>query len=214
MKILNLTILLIIYTNLIFAQTEPKPLSFEEKIKLEINDASSQYYYPNLLNKINSEPEKISKEDIRHLYYGQIYQKGTGLSFIDHPDIENFRKAVAKSNCKSILKLGQIILHDRPVELTTLVPTSSCQTEEKTENKYLNTRLKKLLDVTFETGDGKSRETAIKISNIEDDFILKEILGFKGGRETHETIGGKVYSVWINKKQKIYFEDCWSYKYQ
>ncbi|RZL36475.1 MAG: DUF4919 domain-containing protein [Pedobacter sp.] len=70
---------------------------------------------------MKSEPEKISKEDIKYLYYGQIYQKGTGLSFIYNPYTENFRNEVSRNNCKSILKLGQLILDDRPVELTTLI---------------------------------------------------------------------------------------------
>ena len=70
-----------------------------------------------------------------------------------------------------------------------------------------------VLEVIFEIGDGKTKESAIKIANIEDDLILKGILGFKNGEESLESSNNKVFSVWENGDRKIYFEDSWNYKY-
>ena len=41
----------------------------------------------------------------------------------------------------------------------------------------------------------------------------KEILKFKGGKETFETLNNRIFSVWDNGNEKIYFEDSWNYKY-
>ena len=204
----------IFLTSISYAQKSQDSITFEEKIKLEIENPSSQFFYPNLLTKINTLPESISKEEIKFLYYGQIYKKGTGLSFLDNPNEDNFRKAVMQNNCTKILKLGYLNLEKNPVELTTLIPICDCQLKRKTtDSHYLNTRLKMVLETIFDTGNGYSKETAIKIANIEDDLVIKEILKFKGGKETFETLNNRIFSVWDNGNEKIYFEDSWNYKY-
>ena len=101
MKTLNLVLLIILFTNISFGQKTDSINTFEQNIRLEIENESSQYYYPKLLSKIKSEPTKITKEDIKYLYYGQIFKKGTGLSFLDNSnDEEKFRKALMKNSCK------------------------------------------------------------------------------------------------------------------
>ncbi|MEO5777714.1 MAG: DUF4919 domain-containing protein [Flavobacterium sp.] len=214
MKRFNQVVIFIFLTLSSYAQKNQDSITFEEKIKLEIENPSSQYFYPNLLNKINTIPESISKEDLKFLYYGQIYKKGSGLSFLDNPNEDNFRKAVMQNNCNKIIKLGYLNLEKNPVELTTLVPVCECQLKRKTtDSYYLNARLKIVLETILDTGDGHSKETAIKIANIEDDLLLKEILEFKGGKETFETLNNRIFSVWDNGNEKIYFEDSWNYKY-
>ena len=64
-----------------------------------------------------------------------------------------------------------------------------------------------LLEAIFSTGDGKSLKTAIKIASIEDDYIIKGVLGFFGGNEIHDSEKGHAYSIWEKGKQKLYFED-------
>ena len=189
--------------------------SFEDKIKQEIENNTSPYFYQKLLNKIKSEPEKINKEDIKYLYYGQIYKQETGLSFLDNPDEEDFRKAVYQNNCKKILKFGYQNLDKNPVQLTILVPICNCQIERKIIDKNkLENRLKMILETIFSTGDGKTIETAIKIANIEDDLVLNGILEFKDGKEKLGGSKDKIYSIWDNGKEKIYYEDSWNYKYR
>ncbi len=112
------------------------------------------------------------------------------------------------------MKLGYSNLAKNPVELSTLIPVCGCQQKKgTTDNNYLGARLKMVLETIFETGDGKTKETAIKIANVEDDLWVNGILGFKGDKESFETSNGRIFSVWENGKEKIYFEDSWNYKY-
>ncbi|MFD0749697.1 DUF4919 domain-containing protein [Mucilaginibacter calamicampi] len=208
------TILLLLF-NYCFGQDGKNSFAFEDGVRKEIENTSSAFYYANLINKINKEPDKITREEIKYLYYGQIYKKGTGLGFLDDPEGNEFRKAVSKNKCDKVLKLGYFVLHKNPVELTTLFPVNSCREKnDEPDSLFLVLRTKMVMEVILETGDGKTRETAIKIANIEDDLVLKGILGFKGGKETLESTGGRTYSVWTNGDKKIYFEDCWNYKYR
>ncbi|AWG22968.1 hypothetical protein FFWV33_16255 [Flavobacterium faecale] len=210
----QLSQIFIFFTSVLFAQENQGSITFEEKIKLEIENPSSQYFYPNLLTKINELPESTSQEELKFLYYGQIYKKGSGLSFLDNPNEDTFRKAVMQKNCNKILKFVYLNLKQNPVLLTTLMPVCDCQSKIKaTEKDYLNTRLKILIELILDTGNGYSKETAIKIANIEDDLLLKEILKFKDGKETFETLNNRTFSVWNNGIEKIYFEDSWNYKY-
>ena len=183
--------------------------------KIEIENKNSQYFYQTLLIKIKNDPNNITKEDIKYLYYGQIYKIGTGLSFLDNPEDEDFRKAVYQNNCKRILKYGYKNLEKNPVELTTLVPICGCQIERKIDDSNnLDKRLKMVLESIFETGDGKTKETALKIANIEDDLVLNGILGIKNSKESFEILKNRVFSVWKNENKTIYFEDSWNYKYK
>jgi hypothetical protein len=212
-KTLGILIVLTLISKFSFGQ---KTQTFEENIRLAIEDKNSIFFYPNLINKIKTQPDKISKEEMQHLYYGQIYKSGTGLAFLDNPDEGNFRKAVMQNRCKKVIKIGNSIIEKSPVSLTTLMHINNCRQSLKQPDQtyFLDSRLKLILDVILSTGDGKSKETAIKIANIEDDYIVKGVLGFLGGTETLDIADNKSFSVWTKDGEKIYFEDSWNYKYK
>ncbi len=73
-----------------------------------------------------------------------------------------------------------------------------------------NTLFTKLLDAIFSEGTGQSPETAIKVVDIEDEHILKGVLGFLGGTEGlyfNDNFPGRVFNVWNLGEQKLYFEE-------
>ena len=212
-KTLGILTVLILACKFSFAQ---KTHTFEENIRLAIEDKNSIYFYPNLINKIKTQPDQITKEEMQYLYYGQIYKSGTGLSFLDNPEEGNFRKAVMQKRCKKVIKIGYTLIEKSPVSLTTLMHTNNCRQSLNLPDQtyYLDSRLKLILDVILSTGDGKTKETAIKIANIEDDYIVKGVLGFLGGKETLHVADNKSFSIWSKDDEKIYFEDSWAYKYK
>jgi len=46
----------------------------DEKIDLAINNASSPFYYPTLMERYRQGDDKLTTEDYRHLYYGYLHQ--------------------------------------------------------------------------------------------------------------------------------------------
>ncbi|MCC8147098.1 MAG: DUF4919 domain-containing protein [Bacteroidales bacterium] len=185
--------------------------SFLSEIKSITTDSTSIYYYPALLDKAKNEPGKLDSADCFYLYYGIIFQPkfSSIMSVTLHPERPEFEKAAMKGNCKKVIKLAKVMLERNPVDLTVLLHTSICvqKSKNKGDEEYIPKRFEFVLDAIFSTGDGRSKETAIKISNIEDEYVLKGIIGFLGGKETLEVDGNASYSVWEKDGDKLYFED-------
>ena len=196
---------------------ENNSIDFHSKIKLAVTDSTSQYFYPNLLEKVKTNPADITEEDCFYLYYGEIFQTNYNpigvLSFVRNPERAKFDRAAMNGNCKEVIELGKIMLRRNPVDLTVLLHTSICIDKQKKyiDDDYIPQRFRNLLSAIFSTGDGKTKETAIKVISPEDDYVLKGVLGFLGGKETHEydNIGAytRVFSVWEKGGVKLYFED-------
>jgi len=197
-----------------FGQTNETSKTFNSKIKDLVKDSSSQFYYPTLLNKIKSQPNSITKEEIYYLYYGQLFQtKRKGLTFVDNPEYGDFMKNIVGKKCNKAIPLGYKILNRSPVQLTTLLHTNICLKDaEQKDTMNLTNRYQLLLDAILSTGDGSTKETAIKIANSEDDEIIKGAMGFLGGQEMLDTGNNKAFSVWTKDGKKLYFEDIWAYE--
>jgi hypothetical protein len=185
-------------------------------MKAIVRDSTSQYFYPKLREKVKTNPSELTVEDCFYLYYGEIFQTGFtyksirgGLSFLRNPERADFDKASMRGNCNKVIKLGKIMLDRNPVDLTVLMHTAFCINKQKkyTDEDYIPQRLENLLSAIFSTGDGKTKETAIKVLTAEDDYILKGALGFFGGEETHTSDKNRMYSVWERDGVKLYFED-------
>ncbi|MCL2041203.1 MAG: DUF4919 domain-containing protein [Bacteroidales bacterium] len=201
----------------IYAQ-ENASIDFHSKIKSAVTDSTSQYFYPNLLEKIKTNPADITEEDCFYLYYGEVFQThykriDGGLSFVRNPERADFDRAAMNGNCKKVIELGKVMLDRNSVDLTVLLHTSICIDKQKkyVDNEYISQRFRNLLSAIFSTGDGRTKETAIKIVSPEDDYVIKGALGFFGGKERHmfDDSGAYTiaYSIWEKDGVKLYFED-------
>ena len=209
---------LLFFITLGISAQENNSIDFYSKIKSAVTDSASQYYYPNLLEKVKTNPVDITEEDCYYLYYGEVFQPnynpiGGGLSFLRNPERKDFDRAAMNGNCKKVIKLGKIMLNRNPVDLMVLLHTSICIDEQKKyiDDDYISQRYKNLLSAIFSTGDGRTKETAIKVISPEDDYVLKGTLGFFGGEEKlisdHTGASTRVFSVWEKNGMKLYFEE-------
>ena len=188
--------------------------SFYSDIKELVTDSTSQYFYPSLLKKVKNSPEKIDVMDCYYLYYGKLFQPNhKWVSFMDYPERRDFDIAAAKSNCGKVIQLGKIMLQRNPVYLTALLHTAICIDKQNNyiDKDFFPQRYHNLLTAILITGDGKTKETAIKIVDIEDDYIIKGALHFLGGTEEIYTENSRAYSIWTKGKEKLYFEDLLNY---
>jgi hypothetical protein len=207
-------ILLLLFSINLFSQTSDST-DFKVFIQRIINDTSSYLYYPKLQEKIKNHPSEINTEDCFYLYYGQIFQENyQPLSFVANPERLNFDRAVMNGNCKKVLGLGQTILERNPFDLTVLVHVCHCINEKNILDTsfYYQQRFQQVLDAILSTGDGKSKKTAIKIVNMEDDYIIKGRLGFLGGEEKLGFENHHAYSIWEKNGTKLYLEDVMTEK--
>ena len=177
-----------------------------------VSDSNSDYYYPKLEGKVKNSMSELTAIECYYLYYGRLFKnEHKGLPFLASSERMDFDKALAKGNCTKIIKLGIPLLENNPVDLTVLLHTCRCMNDKKDERwEEYNTLFTKLLDAIFSEGTGQSPETAIKVVDIEDEYIIKGILGFIGGTEglyMNENLPGRVFNVWSLGGQKLYFEE-------
>ena len=209
---LLISLLLIVSSTNCYSQTKDT-VDFKVYIQKMTTDTNSNFYYSKLVQKVKNKPSEVSVDDCFFLYYGQIFQKGhNNLSFLANPERLEFDKASMKGNCKKAINLGNIILERNPFDLTVLLHVCNCIKENgEKDNLYLEQRFKNTLSAIFSTGDGKSMKSAIKIANMEDDYVLKGILGFLGGKEKLGFENNHSYSVWEKGTQILYFEDLMNF---
>ena len=177
-----------------------------------VSDTNSDYYYPKLEEKVKNSMSELTATECYYLYYGRLFKnKHKGLPFLASSERMDFDKAIARGNCKKIITLGVPLLDNNPVDLTVLLHTCKCMNDRKDERwEAYNSLFTKLLDAIFSEGTGQSPETAIKVVDIEDERIIKGVLGFIGGTEglyTNENLHGRVFNVWSLGEQKLYFEE-------
>ena len=177
-----------------------------------VSDSNSDYYYPKLEEKTKNSMSELTTTECYYLYYGRLFKnKHKGLPFLASSERMDFDKALAKNNCKKIISAGVPLLESNPVDLTVLLHTCKCMKDKKDERwEDYNSLLSKLLDAIFSEGTGQSPETAIKVVDIEDEYIIKGILDFIGGTEglyMNENLPGRVFNVWSLGGQKLYFEE-------
>ncbi len=210
MKKITLFLLLFLITLAANAQTNDS-IDFCFEIKKVVTDSASPYFYPSLLEKVKNNPAKIDETDCYYLYYGQIFQPDyiPLMSFFIYPERRDFDMAAINRKYKKVIQLGKIMLERNPVDLTILLHTSRSIAKQKRyiDNDYFSQRFTNLLSAIFSTGNGKTKETAIKIVSMEDDYVLKRVLGFLGNEETLIIEEDHAYSVWTKSNVKLYFED-------
>ena len=177
-----------------------------------VSNSASEYYYPKLENKVKNNKVEMTVEECYYLYYGRLFKPGQkALPILASKERRDFERALANDNKKAMIKLGIPLLESNPVDLTVLLHTCRCMHDKKDErHEEYNIFLAKLLNAIFSEGDGQSPETAIKVIDIEDEHILKGVLGFLGGTEglyAQKDLPGRIYNVWSKNGKKLYFEE-------
>jgi len=205
-KILIIILFLPIFT---FGQTSSNDIKSE--IETFVTDTSSNRYWKKIYAAREKNEKDFTKEELRLFYYSQGLKnvKLTPFpSLLLDQDKMKMIQAANSNRCKKVLKIAPELIEKNPFDLTTLVYYSMCldKTTGDTENIYYS-RMRKIVESIFETGDGTSPSTSIKIANMRDDGILVGFLGFRGNRVGEKTIDGEIYSVWEDSQgNKLYFD--------
>jgi hypothetical protein len=211
-------IILFLSVIIFFKEVNAQPtdsLDFRKSIYEIVNDSTSHLFYPKLKEKFKENPGTITMEDCYYLYYGRIFQKTYNpVSFIVDPEIGNFLRSLSVGDCDAVLNVGISILDKNPVDLRVLLHICNCISQKKDQDTlyHFQKRFKYLLDGILSTGTGNSMKTAIKITDLEDEYVLKGILNFLGGKEQLTFENHHAYSIWNKKDKKLFFEDLISDK--
>jgi hypothetical protein len=148
------------------------------EIKKEIENKSSNYYYPKLLERFAANDTLITKDEYRHLYYGYVFNPKYS-SFFRSPDEEKLSKfyrseTIDPKDYEEIIKLSEHTLSLFPFDLRMINFLSYIyhlkgedHTSKRWSDKYNN-----IIETIMSTGDGKTCETGFHVISVSHEYAL------------------------------------------
>lgn len=149
-----------------------------EKIKTDIADKNSNFFYNTLLKRLKEKDTLLTADDHLHLYYGYAFQKEYN-SFYRFKDEEKLMKyyrmdKLDPKDYGDIIKLCEKGLSDFPFDLKIMNFLSYVYHAKGDEalSKKTNKIFEDIVDAIISTGDGKTCETGFHVLMIGHEYTL------------------------------------------
>ena len=165
------------------------------QIRLNIEDIPSSFYYPRLKSRFEAGDPTMSREEMRHLYFGFVFQP----EFVSF-DVSQYNRSLAnllrnetfsEQDIANISRLSQALLEEDPFNLRALNALLIVHThnEDMTEYARIAWQLHFIQNAIGSTGDGMTPETAFFVIRTAHQFDMIPILGFEfsGASRTFRT---------------------------
>lgn len=149
-----------------------------DSIKQNVQNENSDLFYEKLIYKFKFDPSSMSDEEVKNLYYGKTFSKYK-TSFFD-TDYLDFTKNIANGNMKKAIISGEKFLEKDPTNSEVLVYIKSALSKkDKDSKRYIlySLQSKILINCILKSGDGKTKETAIKVNSVGKEYLIANILG-------------------------------------
>ena len=150
-----------------------------KKIKKVIAKKNSPFYYPVLLEKFNAADTSISIEELRHLYYGFIYDKnyspyGTVSEYTDSLEILQSKSNPDFDDLRKIIAYGDSILAKNPFDLRAIdgqmYAFEKLQEPEELNDKII--QLQMIITCIMSSGTGMSEDTPFYVISVSHEYLI------------------------------------------
>lgn len=184
--ILSLVIMLLLGATAYAQDSDMEQPDFNA-IKKEVNDPSSPYYYPTLIQKYNSNDTTMTDDEFRYYYLGYTFQEDYNpyrtsefAHQIDHLYKQNKKLSVAEY--ENLVKFAKQTLDDDPFDLRqiNILIHGLKGLKRYRDAAVWQYRLDHLIDAIISTGDGTTPETAWHVIYPNHEYIILNCLGMKG----------------------------------
>lgn len=176
---LTLVVTTLLFVNAALAQTEKPDF---DKIKKEVNDKDSKFYYKDLMKRYADHDTTLSTEEYRYLYYGYTFQ--SEYSAYGKPSVnDELKKANETRDTERQIELHKKALKEFPFNLRNLYRLAILL-DKKGDSAQVERYNKKLIGVAraiMSTGDGRSDSTAMYVISTEHEYDLIFLLGYEFG---------------------------------
>lgn len=142
-----------------------------EKIRADINDPASPFYYPKLMRRYAANETVMTLDDYRHLYYGALFQED--FNPYRHNDFSTkneslyYKNTHTRAELDSIIYYAQEVLKDDPFNLSQmnyLIYALRARGKVNRANIW-QYRLNHLLQAIVSSGTGLDKEHAWYVIN-------------------------------------------------
>ncbi len=164
------------------ARTDTKKLKPEkpdmEKIKKEVNDPASKYYYPKLFKMYTSNDTLMTLDQFRHLYLGYVFQEDYNpyrrSQYSSKVEDLYYREKHTQAECDTIINYAENSLKDDPFDLRQMSFLIYAYREKKKNNlaNIWQYKLNHLLEAIVSTGTGLDEDNAWVIINPQHEYNL------------------------------------------
>lgn len=149
-----------------------------DSIKQNVQNENSNLFYEKLIYKFKFDPTSMSDDEVKNLYYGKNFSKyKTSLFDTDYLD---FTQSFARGSFKKAIISGEKYLEKDPTNsevLTCMEIAFNKKDKESKKHILYSLQSKTLLNCILKSGDGKTKETAIKVSSVGEEYLIANILG-------------------------------------
>lgn len=156
------------------------------KIKSEITDRTSAYYYPRLMEEYAKKDTTMKLEKYRRLYLGFMFQEDYDPYRPSYPIPERVRELYGKekpsrAECDSIIKYCELSLADNPLDMIQIQVLIQALENKGNKNlaKIWDYKLRYLLMAIVSTGTGLDKENAWYIVETQHEYVLLNQMGYR-----------------------------------
>lgn len=151
-------------------KTEPEAPDFE-RIKAEVSDPKSQWYYPRLMQQYERNETVMTLDDYRHLYYGYLFQEDFNPYRHNEAVTRNealyYKNNHTRAELDSIITYARQAIDDNPFDLNQINFLIYALRERGKVNlaNIWQYRLNHLLQAIVSSGTGTDKEHAWYVIN-------------------------------------------------
>lgn len=147
-----------------------------DSIKQNVQNENSNLFYEKLIHKFKSDPTSLSDVEMENLYYGKFFSKYNTSEFdTDYMESSgNFRRG----KYQQAKLFGEKYLAKDPTNSEVIWMVKNGYRKDKKSNEYIlySNQEKKLTDLIFKSGDGKTKETAFKVNSVGEEYYIGYLL--------------------------------------
>jgi hypothetical protein len=193
-KIYLLSIFVLFY-NQMFSQDEISGPPEYGKMRLQIFDNTSPFFYPKLFERYQTGDTTLTVEDFRFLYYGYTFQS----KYIPYQNSKYADKMIAymkkgtltEKELNDFIKLAEQNLRDLPFDIRTINILAYSYKQKKDSLSYQIADFKKkmIIKAIQSTGNGLKEKTAFHVIDPSHEFDLLNEMGLEYAGSNDMTTG-------------------------
>ena len=171
-------------------------------IKKNIAKANGLYYYPTLKQRFLAGDTTLLLEQLRHLYYGEVFQPGySGYSKNGESKIHNILKqdSLLDSDWQRIVAIADSNLPQVPTSMRLYyykwMAQAALHGEQSPEARQVQWQLSSIVDVLFSSGNGMTFEMAVHVTNVSHEYVFMNIMGFQSTGQSLQYHKKQAYDV-------------------
>ncbi|WP_426279312.1 DUF4919 domain-containing protein [Chryseobacterium sp. S-02] len=147
-------------------------------IKKNIEDKTSEFYYPRLLKRLKANDTLLTNNDYRHLYFGFTFQKNYKPYKIGKKsdELKKFYlgEGITEKDFPKGIQVFEEELEDNPFNLRAMNYLAYLYHLNKNEAtaKKMSRNFHGLLDAILSSGDGLKCETGFHVIAVPDEYVI------------------------------------------